>query len=85
MSFQALGNSDPLQLREAAAVVAVDQLLVETDAPFLTPHPYRGRPNSPRLLPLTVHGLAAAIGVHPDELCAAVAETGRRVFGIKLR
>jgi len=72
------------QLREAATVVPLDHLLVETDAPFLTPHPYRGRPNSPQLLPLTVRGLAAAIGVEPDELCAAVAETGARVFGIKL-
>ena len=49
-------------LREAAAVVPLEQLLVETDAPFLTPHPYRGRPNAPRLLPLTVRGLAAAVG-----------------------
>ncbi len=45
-------------LREAAAVVPIDQVLVETDAPFLTPHPLRGRPNAPRLLPLTVRGLA---------------------------
>jgi TatD DNase family protein len=73
------------QLREAAAVVPIDQLLVETDAPFLTPHPYRGRPNSPRLLPLTLRGLAEAVGAEPDELCAAVAETGLRMFGIKLR
>ena len=73
------------QLRAAAAVVPVDHVLVETDAPFLTPHPYRGRPNAPRLLPLTVHGLAAAIGIEPDELCAAVARTGERLFGIKLR
>src|SRR5664279_1825719 len=46
-------------LREAARVVPIDRLLVETDAPFLTPHPFRGRPNAPRLLPLTVRALAA--------------------------
>ena len=69
-------------LREAAAAVPVDQVLVETDAPFLTPHPWRGRPNAPRLLPLTVRGLAAAMGVGVDELCAAVVGTGRRVFGL---
>jgi TatD DNase family protein len=69
-------------LRAAAAVTPVDQLLVETDAPFLTPHPYRGRPNSPRLLPLTVAGLAGAAGIGVEELCAAVAETGARLFGI---
>lgn len=69
-------------LREAAAVVPVEQLLVETDAPFLTPHPLRGKPNAPRLLPLTVRALAAA-GEHDlDRLCAAVAATGRRVFGL---
>jgi TatD DNase family protein len=71
-------------LREAAAVVPVDQLLVETDAPFLTPHPFRGRPNAPRLLPLTVRGLAAAAGVDPDVLCDAVRSTGARVFGLPL-
>ncbi|WP_375503957.1 TatD family hydrolase [uncultured Jatrophihabitans sp.] len=69
-------------LREAAAVVPAEHLLVETDAPFLTPHPLRGRPNAPRLLPLTVRGLAAATGLEVDELCAAVTTNGRRVFGV---
>lgn len=70
-------------LRAAAAVTPLEHLLVETDAPFLTPHPMRGRPNAPRLLPLTVHGLAAAAGVDADELCAAVMTTGERLFGIR--
>jgi len=69
-------------LREAATAVPLDQLLVETDAPFLTPHPHRGTPNAPRLLPLTVSGLAAAIEQEVAELCAAVRATGKRVFGI---
>lgn len=69
-------------LREAAAVVPLDQLLVETDAPFLTPHPHRGRPNAPRLLPLTVRALAAAGGHDEETLCAALAATGERVFGL---
>jgi TatD DNase family protein len=73
------------ELRAAAAVVPIDHVLVETDAPFLTPHPYRGRPNAPALLPLTVRGLAAATGADVDTLCAAVARTGERLFGIKLR
>lgn len=69
-------------LREAAAVVPAHLLLVETDAPFLTPHPYRGKPNAPALLPLTVRGLAAAAGLDVAQLCAAVSATGERVFGL---
>jgi TatD DNase family protein len=72
-------------LREAAAVTPVEHLLVETDAPFLTPHPHRGKPNAPRLLPLTVRGLAAAGGHDVDAMCAAIAATGERLFGIALR
>ncbi len=67
-------------LREAAAVCPVDRLLVETDAPFLTPMPYRGRPNAPYLIPLTVRALAATRGQDLDELCAAIAANGRRAF-----
>jgi TatD DNase family protein len=69
-------------LREAAAVAPLELLLVETDAPFLTPMPYRGRPNAPYLVPHTVRALAAARDDDVDELCAAVAATGRRVFGL---
>jgi TatD DNase family protein len=68
-------------LREAARVTPVEQLLVETDAPFLTPMPYRGRPNAPYLVPLTVRALAETTGRDVDELCAGIAATGRRVFG----
>lgn len=69
-------------LRAAAAVTPLDHVLVETDAPFLTPHPLRGTPNAPWLLPYTVRGLAAAMGRDVDELCAAVLNTGRRMFGM---
>src|SRR3954467_4332305 len=62
-------------LREAAAAVPPEQVLVETDAPFLTPHPHRGRPNAPRLLPLTLQGLAAALGREADEVAAAIRQT----------
>lgn len=68
-------------LREAAAVTPLDRLLVETDAPFLTPVPYRGRPNAPYLVPLTVRALAAVKSVHIEQLCEAVTHTGQRVFG----
>jgi TatD DNase family protein len=67
-------------LREAAAVCPQDRLLVETDAPFLTPMPFRGRPNAPYLVPLTVRALAAARAEDVDELCSAIAANGRRAF-----
>jgi TatD DNase family protein len=69
-------------LREAAAVVPLSQLLVETDAPFLTPVPYRGRPNAPYLVPVTVRALASVLSVHIEQLCEEVTRTGQRVFGI---
>ena len=67
-------------LREAAAVCPVERLLVETDAPFLTPMPYRGRPNAPYLVPLTVRMLAAVRGQDVDELCHALAANTRAAF-----
>ena len=69
-------------LRAAAAVTPLDAVLAETDAPFLTPHPYRGRPNAPGVLPVTVRGLADAMGRQLHEVCGAVAATGARVFGL---
>jgi TatD DNase family protein len=68
-------------LREAAALTPVDQLLVETDAPFLTPMPHRGRPNASRLVPHTVRALAEVTGVELDELCRQLTTTAERVFG----
>jgi TatD DNase family protein len=69
------------RLRAAAAATPASNILVETDAPFLTPHPYRGRPNAPYLLPYTVLGVAAATGLDLAALCLAIGATGRRVFG----
>jgi TatD DNase family protein len=68
-------------LREAAAFTPLGQLLVETDAPFLTPVPYRGRPNSSRLVPYTVRALAEVTGVELVELCEALTSNAVRVFG----
>ena len=61
--------------------VPLDRLLVETDAPFLTPMPYRGRPNAPYLVPLTVRALAGVLSVHIEQLCEEVTRTAQRVFG----
>jgi TatD DNase family protein len=68
-------------LREAAAVAPADLLLVETDAPFLTPTPWRGRPNGPYLVPLTLRALAQTRGEPVDDLAARVAATAERTFG----
>ncbi len=68
-------------LREAAALAPVGQLLVETDSPFLTPVPYRGRPNASRLVPHTVRALAEVTGVELGELCAHLTANAERVFG----
>ncbi|MFV2103300.1 TatD family hydrolase [Micromonospora sp. LOL_024] len=68
-------------LREAAALTPLGQILVETDAPYLTPVPHRGRPNASYLIPLTVRSLAATTGADLDDLCAAISATGERAFG----
>ncbi|MEU4216273.1 TatD family hydrolase [Actinoplanes sp. NPDC026623] len=68
-------------LREAAALTPPEQMLVETDAPYLTPVPYRGRPNASYLIPLTMRALAETTGTDLDALCAAVSANGERAFG----
>ena len=69
------------QIREGLAVAPLDLVLVETDAPFLTPTPYRGRPNSSYLIPYTISAMSQVKGVAVDELCAAIDATTTRVFG----
>src|SRR5699024_11087890 len=60
-------------LRDALDVTPRERILVETDAPFLTPMPHRGRPNAPYLVPLTMRFMAAHLRADLDELCAQVA------------
>ncbi|MFL6164595.1 MAG: TatD family hydrolase [Jatrophihabitantaceae bacterium] len=69
-------------LRAAAEVTPLERLLVETDAPFLTPHPYRGRPNAPYLVPYTLRSLAQLKNVDENVACDTISATGRQVFGI---
>ncbi|QMU95897.1 TatD family deoxyribonuclease [Microbacterium esteraromaticum] len=68
-------------LRDALAVTPLDRILVETDAPFLTPVPLRGRPNAPYLVPITVRFMAAELDVDVDELCARLAANTLAVYG----
>ena len=69
-------------LREALVTVPAGQLLVETDAPFLTPEPYRGRPNSPYLVPLTLRAMASVRGEPLTALAEATSRTAGRVYGL---
>jgi TatD DNase family protein len=68
-------------LRDAATIAPLDQMLVETDGPFLTPMPYRGRPNAPYLVPITVRAIAELKGTTEDEIAAGVTGTAGRAFG----
>lgn len=73
------------ELREAAALTPAEQLLVETDAPFLTPHPYRGQPNQPYCVPYTARALAAVRGVPAEEMAETLGGNARRAYGLPLR
>jgi TatD DNase family protein len=72
-------NAQPL--RDAAAAAPADLLLAETDAPFLTPVPNRGRPNTPAMAAYTVRCLAEVKGMDLAEFCDVVTATAERTFG----
>ncbi|CAB4732323.1 unannotated protein [freshwater metagenome] len=72
-------NADPL--REALALAPQDRVLVETDAPYLTPVPYRGRPNASYLVPLTVRTMAEVRGEDLGDLCRAIDTNTEVAFG----
>ncbi len=72
-------NAQPL--RDAAAAAPPELVLVETDAPFLTPVPNRGRPNSPAMVAYTLRYLAEVKGMAVADLCDAVTATAARTFG----
>ncbi len=69
-------------LREAASLIPPEQLLVETDAPFLTPHPYRGAPNEPYCLPYTVRALAELLSRPAEDIAHETTTTAARVYGL---
>ncbi len=69
------------RLREAAAAAPADLILAETDSPYLTPMPYRGRPNTPAMTAHTVRCLAEVKQVSVADMCALVTATGERMFG----
>lgn len=73
------GSND--DLRDAARLLPAGLLMVETDAPYLTAHPLRGRPNSPYLTGLTVRRLAEERGTDLAEMCRTLTATTEQVYG----
>ena len=67
-------------LREAVPLIPMDQILVETDAPFLTPHPYRGAANESYCLPYTVRAIAELLNRRPEELAEITTSNARRAY-----
>lgn len=68
------------ELREAAQLIPDGQYLFETDAPFLTPHPFRGAPNEPYCLPYTARAFAEITGRDPEAAAASATATAERVY-----
>ena len=68
------------ELRQAAATIPADRLLLETDSPYLSPIPWRGKRNEPALTVFTARTVAEARGVAPEELWLACGENARRFF-----
>lgn len=71
------------ELREAVARIPADRLLVETDCPYLSPMPLRGKRNEPANLGYTIAAMAEARGTTPAELWTACGDNARRFFGIR--
>jgi TatD DNase family protein len=69
------------RLRDAAAAAPAELILVETDAPFLTPVPHRGKPNAPALVAYTLRCIAEVKQLPVADLCAAVTANAERAFG----
>ena len=69
-------------IRQALSVVGMDHIMVETDAPYLSPMPYRGRTNSPYMIPYTLRAMADALDRPLAQVAEATAATTRRVYGL---
>lgn len=67
--------------RDALREVPLEQVLVETDAPYLTPMPYRGRPNAGYLVPLTVRAMAEVLDRPVEDVCGVISTTSQALYG----
>jgi TatD DNase family protein len=67
-------------LRDVAARMPIERLLVETDSPYLSPHPFRGKPNEPGRVALTAARIAELRGIHAADLAEATTANARRLY-----
>ena len=72
------------ELREVAAKVPLDRILIETDSPYLAPVPYRGKKNEPRYLPAVAKAVAEVRGLHFEEIAQITSANFGRLFGINI-
>lgn len=85
LSISLAGNvtfKKSIELRKVAAFVPPDRILVETDAPYLSPEPLRGRVNHPGHLGFTISSIARARGESEESVAASTADNARRLFGM---
>jgi len=66
-----------------AKAVPLDRLLIETDCPYLAPHPYRGKRNEPAYVKLVAEEIAALKGLSFEEVAKATTENAERLFGLR--
>ena len=69
--------------KEVAESIPLDRLLVETDCPYLTPHPYRGKRNEPAYVKLIAEEIAGLKGLSFEEIAEATTQNAKKLFGIK--
>ena len=84
-----LGTDGPITYKnarrapEVAEVIPLERIVVETDAPYLTPEPFRGKRNDSRYLPYVIEKMARWKGVTPEELTEITFANGKRLFGLE--
>lgn len=68
--------------KEVAAEIPLEKLLIETDCPYLAPHPYRGKRNEPALVKLVAEQIAELKGIPYEEVARKTTENAQKLFGI---
>lgn len=69
-------------IRESLRIVGLDHAMVETDAPYLTPMPYRGRTNAPYMIPYTLRAMADTLDLPIADVARGTRDTARAVYGL---